>query len=122
VDVKVLQGERPMAKDNKELGNFRLDGIPAAPRGVPQIEVTFDIDANGISMSAATDKGTGKEQKISITNASGLSEAEVNKPCKDAETHAEADKKAKELAETRNQLDGVVSQYRKAHQRKRRQI
>lgn len=108
VDVKVLQGERPMANDNKLLGNFRLDGIPPAPRGMPQIEVTFDIDANGILHVSATDKGTGKEQKISITNASGLSEDEVNKMKEDAEKNAETDRKAKERAETRNQLDTVV--------------
>lgn len=108
VDIKVLQGERPLAKDNKMLGNFRLDGIPGAPRGVPQIEVTFDIDANGILHVSAVDKGTGKEQKISITNASGLSEDEVNKMKEDAERNAEADKQAKEKVEARNQLDGVV--------------
>lgn len=108
VDVKVLQGERPMAKDNKLLGNFRLDGIPPAPRGMPQIEVTFDIDANGILHVSAVDKGTGKEQKISITNASGLSEDEVEKMKQDAERNAEEDKRAREIAETRNQLDNVV--------------
>ena len=108
VDIKVLQGERPMAKDNKELGVFRLDGIPSAPRGVPQIEVTFDIDANGILHVSAKDKGTGKEQKISITGASGLSEAEVEQARKDAELHAEEDRKAKEVAEARNTLDSVV--------------
>ena len=108
VDIKVLQGERPMAKDNKHLGNFRLDGIPPAPRGVPQVEVTFDIDANGILHVSATDKGTGKEQKISITNASGLSEDEVNKMKSDAEANAEQDRLAKAAAETRNQLDTVV--------------
>jgi molecular chaperone DnaK len=108
VDIKVLQGERPMANDNKLLGNFRLDGIPPAPRGVPQVEVVFDIDANGILHVSATDKGTGKEQKISITNASGLSEDEVNRMKEDAEKNAETDLKAKELAEARNQLDTVV--------------
>lgn len=108
VDIKVLQGERPMAKDNKLLGNFRLDGIPPAPRGMPQIEVTFDIDANGILHVSAADKGTGKEQKISITNASGLSEEEVTRMKEDAEKNAEADRKAKELAENRNQLDNLV--------------
>jgi molecular chaperone DnaK len=108
VDIRVLQGERPMAKDNKELGVFRLDGIPAAPRGVPQIEVTFDIDANGILHVSAKDKGTGKEQKITITNASGLSEAEVEQARKDAESHAEEDRKAKEKVEAKNQLDNVV--------------
>jgi molecular chaperone DnaK len=108
VDIKILQGERPMSKDNKSLGNFRLDGIPPAPRGVPQIEVTFDIDANGILHVSATDKGTGKEQKISITNASGLSDDEVTKMKEDAERNADVDKAAKEAAETRNQLDNVV--------------
>lgn len=108
VDIKVLQGERPMAKDNKMLGNFRLDGIPAAPRGVPQIEVTFDIDANGILHVSAMDKGSGKEQKISITNASGLSEDEVNRMKEDAERNAEADSKAKAVAESRNQLDNTI--------------
>jgi molecular chaperone DnaK len=108
VDIKVLQGERPMANDNKLLGNFRLDGIPPAPRGVPQVEVTFDIDANGILHVSAVDKGTGKQQKISITNASGLSEDEVNKMREDAEKNAEIDRKAKELAENRNQLDNLI--------------
>lgn len=108
VDIKVLQGERPMARDNKTLGNFRLDGIPAAPRGVPQIEVTFDIDANGILHVSAVDKGTGKQQKISITNASGLSDEEIERMKRDAEANAETDRKAKEKAETRNQLDNVV--------------
>ncbi|HSH09617.1 MAG TPA: molecular chaperone DnaK [Oceanipulchritudo sp.] len=108
VDIKVLQGERPMAHDNKLLGNFRLDGIPPAQRGIPQIEVTFDIDANGILHVSATDKGTGKAQKISITNASGLSTSEVQKMKEDAERNAESDRKAKEAAENRNQLDNVV--------------
>ncbi|KAF0094074.1 MAG: molecular chaperone DnaK [Puniceicoccaceae bacterium 5H] len=108
VDIKVLQGERPMAKDNKQLGTFRLDDIPPAPRGVPQIEVTFDIDANGILNVSAKDKGTGKENKITITNASGLSEDEIEQAKKDAERNAEADKKAKETVETRNQLDNQV--------------
>ncbi len=108
VDIKVLQGERPMADDNKLLGNFRLDGIPPAPRGTPQIEVTFDIDANGILHVSAKDKGTGKEQKITITNASGLNEAEIQKMKEDAERNAEADKQAKERVEVRNQLDNIV--------------
>jgi molecular chaperone DnaK len=108
VDIKVLQGERPMARDNKSLGNFRLDGIPPAPRGMPQIEVTFDIDANGILHVSAKDKGTGKEQKITITNASGLSESEIEKMKEDAERNADADKKAKEMAEARNELDTLV--------------
>ncbi|MDP0499494.1 MAG: molecular chaperone DnaK [Verrucomicrobiota bacterium JB022] len=108
VDIKVLQGERPMAKDNKQIGIFRLDGIPPAPRGVPQIEVTFDIDANGILKVSAKDKGTGKESNVTITNASGLSKEEVEQAKKDAERNAEADKKAKEAVETRNQLDNQV--------------
>jgi molecular chaperone DnaK len=108
VDIKVLQGERPMAHDNKLLGNFRLDGIPAAPRGMPQIEVTFDIDANGILHVSAADKGSGKQQKISITNASGLSEDEVSRMKEDAERNAESDRKAKEAAEARNQIDNFI--------------
>jgi molecular chaperone DnaK len=108
VDIKVLQGERPMARDNKMLGNFRLDGIPPAPRGTPQIEVTFDIDANGILHVSAVDKGTGKQQKISITNASGLSEDEIKRMRDDAERNAETDRLAREAAETRNQLDSLV--------------
>lgn len=113
VDVKVLQGERPMAADNKILGNFRLDGIPAAPRGVPQIEVTFDIDANGILHVTAKDLGTGKDQKITISGSSGLSEEEVEKLRKEAELHAEEDKLKKELIENRNELDGMVYQTEK---------
>jgi len=113
VDIKVLQGERPMANDNKVLGNFRLDGIPSAPRGVPQIEVTFDIDANGILHVTAKDLGTGKDQKITITGSSGLSEDEVEKLKKEAELHAEEDKKKKELIESRNELDGMVYQTEK---------
>jgi molecular chaperone DnaK len=108
VDIKVLQGERSMAKDNKMLGNFRLDGIAAAPRGTPQIEVTFDIDANGILHVSAVDKGTGKQQQISITNASGLNDEEIKRMREDAERNAEADKIAREAAETRNQLDSAV--------------
>src|SRR5476649_2478732 len=101
VETKVLQGERPLSRDNKNLGTFHLDGIPPAPRGVPQIEVTFDIDANGILHVSAKDLGTGKEQKISITGSSGLSKEEVEKMQRDAETHAEEDKKAKEAIENR---------------------
>ena len=110
VDIKVLQGERSLAKDNKMLGNFRLDGIPAAPRGVPQIEVTFDIDANGILNVTAKDKGTGKDQKITISGSSGLSEAEIEKMKADAEKHAEEDKALKETIELRNNLDNMVYQ------------
>ena len=110
VDIKIVQGERPMANDNKVLGNFRLDGIPPAARGVPQIEVTFDIDANGILHVTAKDKGTGKEQKISITNSSGLSDEEIEKAKKEAEVNAEADLKRKESVEARNQCDNLVFQ------------
>ncbi len=110
VDIHILQGERPMAKDNKTLGMFRLDGIPLAPRGVPQIEVTFDIDANGILHVTAKDKGTGRDQKITITGASGLSDEEIEKLRKDAEKFAEEDKKQKERIEARNQLDQFIYQ------------
>ncbi|MBK9240616.1 MAG: molecular chaperone DnaK [Acidobacteria bacterium] len=108
VEVHVLQGERQMARDNRPLGKFHLDGIPAAPRGVPQVEVTFDIDANGIVNVSARDKGTGKEQKITITASSGLSKDEVERMVKDAEAHAEEDKKRKEEVETRNRADQAV--------------
>jgi len=108
VEVHVMQGERPMARDNRTLGKFHLDGIPAAPRGVPQIEVTFDIDANGIVNVSAKDKGTGKEQKITITATSGLSKDEVERMVKDAEAHAEEDKKRKEEVDTRNRADQAV--------------
>ncbi|MCR4373286.1 MAG: molecular chaperone DnaK [Acidobacteria bacterium] len=108
VEVHVLQGERPMARDNRTLGKFHLDGIPAAPRGVPQVEVTFDIDANGIVNVSAKDKGTGKEQKITITASSGLSKDEVDRMVKEAEAHAEEDKQRKEEVETRNRADQAV--------------
>lgn len=113
VDVHVLQGEREMAADNKSLGRFELVGIPSAPRGVPQIEVTFDIDANGIINVSAKDKGTGKEQAIKITSKSGLSEEEIEKMVKEAELHAEEDKKRKDSVNTRNQLDNLVYQTEK---------
>ncbi len=113
VDIKILQGERPMSKDNKMLGNFRLEGLPPAPRGVPQIEVIFDIDANGILNVTAKDKGTGKDQKITISGASGLDEAEVERLRKEAELHADEDAKAKEFVEARNKLDTVVYQTEK---------
>jgi len=106
--VHVLQGERPMARDNRTLGRFHLDGIPLAPRGVPQIEVTFDIDANGIVNVSAKDKGTGKEQKITITASSGLSKDEVDRMMREAESHAAEDKRRKEEVETRNQADQAV--------------
>lgn len=108
VEIHVLQGEREMAADNKTLGRFILDGIPPAPRGVPQIEVTFDIDANGILNVSAKDKASGKEQKITITASSGLSEEEIEKMRKDAEAHADEDKKKKDLIETRNIADTLV--------------
>ncbi len=109
VDIVVFQGERPMARDNKMLGQFKLDGIPAAPRGVPQIEVTFDIDANGIVNVSAKDKGTGKQQHITLTSSSGLSEAEIEKMVKDAKEHEAEDKKIKETVEKRNKLDGLIN-------------
>jgi len=108
VEVKVLQGERPLARDNKMLGVFHLDGIPPAPRGVPQIEVAFDIDANGILNVTAKDLGTGKQQHISITGSSGLSKDEVEKMRRDAEAHAKEDAEAREKIETRNQADNAA--------------
>ncbi len=113
VEIKVLQGERPLSRDNKNLGTFHLDGIPPAPRGVPQIEVTFDIDANGILHVSAKDLGTGKEQKISITGSSGLSKDEVEKMRGEAEAHAEEDKKAKEAIEIKNNADTLAYQCEK---------
>jgi molecular chaperone DnaK len=108
VEIHVLQGERPMAMDNKSLGRFILDGIPPAPRGMPQIEVTFDIDANGILKVTASDKASGRSQHITIAASSGLNEAEIEKMRKDAEANAEADRKRKELIEVRNQADNAV--------------
>jgi molecular chaperone DnaK len=108
VEVHVLQGERPMAGDNKTLGKFHLVGIPPAPRGVPQVEVTFDIDANGIVNVSAKDVGTGREQKITITATSGLSKEEIDRMMKDAESHAGEDEKKKAEIEARNRLDGLV--------------
>jgi len=113
VTINVLQGERPMAADNKELGRFDLVGIPPAPRGVPQIEVTFDIDANGILHVSAKDKGTGKEQSIKITAPNKLSEEDVERMKKDAEAHADEDKKRKEKVETLNEAETMVFQYEK---------
>src|SRR6202790_3114106 len=113
VEIKVLQGERPLSRDNKQLGVFHLDGIPPAPRGVPQIEVTFDIDANGILHVSAKDLGTGKEQKISITGSSGLSKEEIEKMQREAEAHAEEDKKAKEKIEIKNNADMLAYQSEK---------
>ena len=108
VEINVLQGERELARDNKSLGKFQLTGIPAARRGVPQIEVTFDIDANGIVKVTAKDKGTGKEQQITISGSTALSDDEVDRMVKDAEAHAEEDKKQKEEVEVRNQADSLV--------------
>ncbi len=108
VSIRVFQGEREMAADNKLLGQLDLVGIPMAPRGVPQIEVTFDIDANGIVHVAAKDLGTGKEQSIKITASSGLSEEEIKKMVRDAEAHAAEDKKRKDTVEARNQLDTLI--------------
>ena len=108
VTIRVFQGEREMAADNKLLGQFDLVGIPPAPRGVPQIEVTFDIDANGIVNVSATDKATGKEQSIRIQASGGLTDADINRMVKEAESHAEEDKKRRELVEVRNQGEALV--------------
>ena len=113
VTIKVYQGEREMAADNKLLGNFDLTGIPPAPRGVPQIEVTFDIDANGIVSVQAKDKATGKEQQIRIQASGGLSEADIQRMVKEAEANAEADKQRREHVEARNQADGLIHQVEK---------
>ena len=113
VEIHVLQGERPMASQNRTLGKFHLSGLPMAPRGVPQIEVTFDIDANGILNVAAKDTATGKDQKITITSSSGLSKEEVERMAKEAEAHTAEDKAARDVIETRNQLDGMVYQVEK---------
>ncbi len=114
VEIVVLQGERPMARDNKSLGTFKLDGIPPAPRGAPQIEVTFDIDANGILHVTAKDQGTGKEQKITIQGSSGLTKEEVEKMTREAEQNAAEDAKRKEAVEARNQLDTTIYQLEKS--------
>jgi len=108
VTIRVFQGEREMAADNKLLGQFNLEDIPPAPRGMPQIEVTFDIDANGIVSVSAKDKGTGKEQKITIQASGGLSEEDIERMVKDAEEHAEEDRKRKDLVEARNQAESLI--------------
>ncbi|MBT6334788.1 MAG: Hsp70 family protein, partial [Candidatus Magasanikbacteria bacterium] len=108
VEIHILQGEREMAADNKTLGRFMLDGIPPAPRGVPQVEVSFDIDANGILNVSAKDKATGKEQSVTVTASAGLSDEEIENMKKDAEVHAEEDKKKRELVEIRNTADTMV--------------
>jgi len=114
VEIHILQGERPMASDNKSLGRFTLDGIPPSPRGVPQVEVTFDVDANGIMKVSAADKATGRSQHITITASSGLSDSEVEKMRKDAEAHADEDRKRKELIEARNNADNTAYAAEKA--------
>jgi molecular chaperone DnaK len=108
VEVHVLQGERSMAAQNRTLGKFHLVGIPPAPRGVPQVEVAFDIDANGIVNVSAKDLGTGREQKITITASSGLTQDEIDRMMREAETHADEDKQTRERVEARNQLDGLI--------------
>jgi molecular chaperone DnaK len=114
VEVHVLQGERSMARDNRTMGRFHLTGIPAAPRGLPQVEVTFDIDANGIVNVMATDKATGREQKITITGASGLAKDEVNRLVKEAEANAAADAKQREEVEARNRAEAEKHQAEQA--------
>src|ERR1051326_8222969 len=113
VEIHVLQGERQMAQDNRTIGKFQLTGIPPAPRGVPQVEVTFDIDANGILHVSAKDKATGKEQKIRIEASSGLADKDIDKMVKDAESHAQEDKKRRDVIEQRNRLDNMVYQVTK---------
>ena len=114
VDVVVLQGERPMARDNRQLGRFKLEGIRPAPRGMPQIEVSFDIDANGILNATARDKDTGKEQNITISGSTNLDKSEIDRMVHEAETHAARDKEEKELAEERNEADTLAYQVEKA--------
>src|SRR5205823_15013639 len=117
VTIRVFQGEREMAGDNKLLGQFDLVGIPPAPRGVPQIEVTFDIDANGIVNVSAKDKATNKEQQIRIQASGGLSDSEIDKMVKDAEAHAAEDKKRKELVEAKNHAESMIHQTRSEERR-----
>ena len=113
VDIHILQGEREMAQDNMTLGKFRLEGIPPAPRGVPQVEVTFDIDANGILNVSAKDKATGKEQRITITASTNLNKDEIDRMVRDAESHAAEDKRRRELVELKNQSDSLAYQSEK---------
>merc|ERR1712118_115341 len=113
VEINILQGEREFVRDNKSLGNFRLNGIPPAPRGVPQIEVRFDIDANGILSVTATDKGSGKKADIKITGASTLAKEDVERMVQEAESYAEVDKKKRELIDSKNQADTTLYQTRK---------
>jgi molecular chaperone DnaK len=114
VDIHVLQGERPMAADNMSLGRFRLDGIPPAPRGLPQVEVTFDIDANGILNVTAKDKATGKEQKVTITASTNLNKGDIHRMVQEARQHEAEDKKRRELIDARNTADSLVYQTEKA--------
>jgi molecular chaperone DnaK len=114
VDIHVLQGERPMAADNMSLGRFRLDGIPPAPRGIPQVEVTFDIDANGILHVTAKDKATGKEQKVTITASTNLNKGDIDRMVQEARQHEAEDKKRRELIDVRNTADSLVYQTEKA--------
>jgi molecular chaperone DnaK len=114
VDIHILQGERPLATDNMTLGRFRLEGIPPAPRGIPQVEVTFDLDANGILNVSAVDKATGKEQKVTITASTNLSQSEIDRMVKEAELHASDDTRRREQIETRNQADHLVYQAEKS--------
>ena len=122
VEIHVLQGERPMAKDNRALGKFHLIGIPPAPRGIPQIEVTFDIDANGILNVSAKDTGTGKEQKITITSSSGLNKDEVERMTHEGELHAEEDKRRKEEIEIKNKADSMIYSVEKMLKENREKI
>lgn len=114
VDIHILQGERPMANDNMSLGRFRLDGIPPAPRGIPQIEVTFDIDANGILNVVAKDKASGKEQKVTVTASTNLSKEEIERKVQEARQNEAEDKKRKDAIEVKNQADSLVYQTEKA--------
>jgi molecular chaperone DnaK len=122
VEIHVLQGERKFSKDNRSLGTFKLDGIPPAPRGTPQIEVTFDIDANGILNVSAKDKATNKEQKITIQSSTGLTKEEAEKMRTEAESHAEDDRRRMEEVESRNRLDGIVYQAEKMVRENREKI
>ncbi len=122
VEIHVMQGERKFAKDNRSLGTFKLDGIPPAPRGVPQIEVTFDIDANGILNVSAKDKASGKEQKITIQSSTGLTKEEAEKMRVEAESHAEEDRRRMEEVDSRNRLDGLVYQAEKTIKESREKL
>jgi molecular chaperone DnaK len=122
VEVHVLQGERPLARDNRTLGKFHLVGLPPAPRGVPQVEVSFDIDANGIVNVAATDKATGKEQKITISGSGGLSKDDVDRLVKDAQSHASEDQARRELIDARNQADSLAYQVEKTVNENREKV